>query len=602
MQCGADSLTGDRLGCFNLSLHGHASCIEFVKNFCLPVLFLGGGGYTIRNVARCWTYETSIILDCELPNELPMNEYFEYYGPDFTLQLTPSNMENQNSNEYLEKIRNNIFENLRYLESPNVGLMDHVPDFFDNESSDDEEYEDPDKRFPTHLRNKNIQPDEEFSDSEDIGNEFPKNLNFGKRSRCQQSDFVCPYSFSSHMENRFSSNDIASSLNTGSSFPRHGTSLWTIPLSSSIPGHSVSQTISKQADIMKNENHSNLSITKIEKQPSSIDSGDNPDNIPTSMMPMIDEAVVRENSYPRKELNLIESPMIHQPISHPTSLLPSLDSVGPINPQANKNNSNFNTSPVDHVGSVNAQKFSSFQETPPEIVVKNLPTWSSSPSISNAIYSLINPSSTEWPQKRVHTLHSDPPFSSPNLFNMETAPPSFQSEYSCSGSGRDPPSNISSSFSHLQNPTTCTLFDFPRLASPSNTYSVATSVTCSDHSSISSSKSSNSSLFSTPLEFQSIQTSPFTSHNASSTQNKLSFPSIYNTTTIPISSDASVTSTESSQQQSPIAFQRSFDSTLNFLTPDESVRPIHDSSFYSAPVTKFPFGFPKSQHRVDQNE
>jgi hypothetical protein len=26
-------------------------------------MVLGGGGYTVRNVARCWTYETSICVD-----------------------------------------------------------------------------------------------------------------------------------------------------------------------------------------------------------------------------------------------------------------------------------------------------------------------------------------------------------------------------------------------------------------------------------------------------------------------------------------------------------------------------------------------------------
>ena len=30
LQCGADSLSGDRLGCFNLSIQGHANCVEFV--------------------------------------------------------------------------------------------------------------------------------------------------------------------------------------------------------------------------------------------------------------------------------------------------------------------------------------------------------------------------------------------------------------------------------------------------------------------------------------------------------------------------------------------------------------------------------------------
>ena len=60
LQCGADSLAGDRLGCFNLSSKGHAECAEFVKSFNLPIMVVGGGGYTIRNVACVWTYETGL--------------------------------------------------------------------------------------------------------------------------------------------------------------------------------------------------------------------------------------------------------------------------------------------------------------------------------------------------------------------------------------------------------------------------------------------------------------------------------------------------------------------------------------------------------------
>lgn len=66
LQCGADSLAGDRLGCFNLSMLGHASCVSFVKSFNIPTLIVGGGGYTIRNVARAWTYETGVILGEQL--------------------------------------------------------------------------------------------------------------------------------------------------------------------------------------------------------------------------------------------------------------------------------------------------------------------------------------------------------------------------------------------------------------------------------------------------------------------------------------------------------------------------------------------------------
>ena len=84
---------------------GHAKCVEFMKKYNLPLMLLGGGGYTIRNVARCWTYETAVALNVEIANELPYNDYFEYFGPDFKLHISPSNMANQNTSEYMEKIK-----------------------------------------------------------------------------------------------------------------------------------------------------------------------------------------------------------------------------------------------------------------------------------------------------------------------------------------------------------------------------------------------------------------------------------------------------------------------------------------------------------------
>jgi histone deacetylase 1/2 len=62
VQSGADSLAGDRLGVFNLSSRGHAACHAHVRAWGLPTLVLGGGGYTISNVARCWTLETGVHL------------------------------------------------------------------------------------------------------------------------------------------------------------------------------------------------------------------------------------------------------------------------------------------------------------------------------------------------------------------------------------------------------------------------------------------------------------------------------------------------------------------------------------------------------------
>ncbi|VDN86690.1 unnamed protein product [Brugia pahangi] len=95
-----------------------------MKKFNLPLLLLGGGGYTIRNVARCWAYETAIALDVEISNELPYNDYFEYYSNDFKLHIIPSNMTNLNTPDYLQKMQSTIFEHLRHLPyAPSVQMQ-----------------------------------------------------------------------------------------------------------------------------------------------------------------------------------------------------------------------------------------------------------------------------------------------------------------------------------------------------------------------------------------------------------------------------------------------------------------------------------------------
>ncbi|GAB4860662.1 Histone deacetylase 6 [Ancistrocladus abbreviatus] len=128
LQCGADSLTGDRLGCFNLSVKGHADCLRFLRSFNVPLMVLGGGGYTIRNVARCWCYETAVAVGVEPDNKLPYNEYYEYFGPDYTLHIEPSNMENQNSPKDLEKIRSMLLEQLsRIPHVPSVPFQTTPP-------------------------------------------------------------------------------------------------------------------------------------------------------------------------------------------------------------------------------------------------------------------------------------------------------------------------------------------------------------------------------------------------------------------------------------------------------------------------------------------
>ncbi|XP_048758089.2 probable histone deacetylase 1-B [Ostrea edulis] len=170
LQCGADSLSGDRLGCFNLTLKGHGKCVEYMKKWNLPLLLLGGGGYTIRNVARCWTFETSIALGVEIANELPYNDYFEYYGPDFKLHISPSNMANQNTGEYMDKIKTRLFENLRMLpHAPGVQMTAIPEDALNDESGEEEDKENPDERISIRASDKRVTGEGEYSDSEDEG-------------------------------------------------------------------------------------------------------------------------------------------------------------------------------------------------------------------------------------------------------------------------------------------------------------------------------------------------------------------------------------------------------------------------------------------------
>lgn len=114
-QCGADSLFGDRLGCFNLTIKGHGACLAYAKKSKLPMLVLGGGGYTLRNVPRCWTYETSILLDTDLDMKIPSNEFSDYFHPEYKLITQASNMDNMNSINYLNSVLETIYSNNKKL-------------------------------------------------------------------------------------------------------------------------------------------------------------------------------------------------------------------------------------------------------------------------------------------------------------------------------------------------------------------------------------------------------------------------------------------------------------------------------------------------------
>lgn len=55
-------------------------------------------------MARTWAYETSVILNKEIPNDIPYNDFIEWYAPTYQLHLNSTDMENKNNKERLNTI------------------------------------------------------------------------------------------------------------------------------------------------------------------------------------------------------------------------------------------------------------------------------------------------------------------------------------------------------------------------------------------------------------------------------------------------------------------------------------------------------------------
>ena len=88
----------------------------------VPTLVVGGGGYTLRNVARAWTHETSLLVDENISNELPMTEYLEFF---FT-RFHPSPGHN---NKAKDEVRISQADEDKMVEAKN--------EFFDGEQDND---------------------------------------------------------------------------------------------------------------------------------------------------------------------------------------------------------------------------------------------------------------------------------------------------------------------------------------------------------------------------------------------------------------------------------------------------------------------------------
>ncbi|CAN8232351.1 unnamed protein product [Cochlearia groenlandica] len=187
LQCGADSLSGDRLGSFNLSVKGHADCLRFLRSFNVPLMVLGGGGYTIRNVARCWCYETAVAVGVELENQLPYNEYFEYYGPDYKLHIDPSPMKNLNTTKDMDQIRSTLLEQLsRLIHTPSVQFQ-HTPPV--NQVLEEPE-EDMEKRPKPRIWSGTAAYESDSDDDRPFRGNFDSTMNMDSTSEDEMEDEI----------------------------------------------------------------------------------------------------------------------------------------------------------------------------------------------------------------------------------------------------------------------------------------------------------------------------------------------------------------------------------------------------------------------------
>ncbi|XP_071819711.1 histone deacetylase 8-like [Apostichopus japonicus] len=117
IQCGADCLVGDPMNSFNLTLKGIGNCVDFILRWNLPTLLLGGGGYHTPNTARCWTQLTAVALGVRLKSEIPDHQFFLEYGPDYQLEITPSNRPDLNMKDCLRTTVQTVFNNLQHIET-----------------------------------------------------------------------------------------------------------------------------------------------------------------------------------------------------------------------------------------------------------------------------------------------------------------------------------------------------------------------------------------------------------------------------------------------------------------------------------------------------
>ncbi len=104
-QLGIDSYHSDSITHLQLTSRGYEAVIREFARLGMPWLALGGGGYDVRAVARCWTLAYGVMLGVEWPDRIPESVADQYPAPNLRDTLTldvPANVRQQ-ARQYLEE-------------------------------------------------------------------------------------------------------------------------------------------------------------------------------------------------------------------------------------------------------------------------------------------------------------------------------------------------------------------------------------------------------------------------------------------------------------------------------------------------------------------
>jgi len=112
---GTGILSGDRLGCMNVSLDGYVGLVHTLISLDRPTLLLGGSGYTQSTAARAWCAATAAACELELADAVPEHDFYSYYAPTFRLILEPTTMSNYNSASSLAATRDAALQTLEAM-------------------------------------------------------------------------------------------------------------------------------------------------------------------------------------------------------------------------------------------------------------------------------------------------------------------------------------------------------------------------------------------------------------------------------------------------------------------------------------------------------